>query len=197
MTTKGKETREMIIRLTAPILNKKGFQGLSYADIMEATGLKKGGIYNHFQSKDELALEAFEYAFHQMEEKFKEAVTSKDSYYEKLISLITVYGDIIDNPPLAGGCPLLNMAVDSDDTHPELREKAQTFMKKWIDLIIHIVKKGKEKGEFLAGINEVALASFIISSTEGAVMLSRLYGDSSYMHDTINHVKEYVSHYVR
>ena len=59
---KGARTRERIIEQTAPLFNQKGFFGSSLSDIMGATGLKKGGIYNHFDSKEELALQAFDYA---------------------------------------------------------------------------------------------------------------------------------------
>jgi len=42
--------------------NERGLEGTSLADLMEATGLEKGGIYRHFPSKEAVALEAFEYA---------------------------------------------------------------------------------------------------------------------------------------
>ena len=44
----------------APIFNQHGYEGSSLNDLMEATGLKKGGIYRHFASKEELAAEAFD-----------------------------------------------------------------------------------------------------------------------------------------
>src|ERR1700710_2716621 len=59
---KGQATRQRIIAEAAPIFNQRGFAGCSMQDIMEATGLEKGGLYRHFQSKEELAMEAFRYA---------------------------------------------------------------------------------------------------------------------------------------
>jgi hypothetical protein len=52
---KGEETRQEIIRKAAPIFNQKGYDGAALSDLMRATGLKKGGIYRHFDSKQELA----------------------------------------------------------------------------------------------------------------------------------------------
>src|SRR5215813_8035692 len=60
---KGEATRREIIEKAAPIFNQKGFEGASLSDLMAATGLEKGGIYRHFESKEELAAEAFDYAF--------------------------------------------------------------------------------------------------------------------------------------
>ena len=60
--SKAQQTKARIVRQAAELFNQKGYAGSSIADVMQATGLKKGGIYNHFKSKDELALAAFDYA---------------------------------------------------------------------------------------------------------------------------------------
>ena len=64
---KGQSTREMIIEKSAELFNTRGYAGCSLSDIMAATGLKKGGIYNHFRNKDEISLEAFKFSFAQVE----------------------------------------------------------------------------------------------------------------------------------
>ena len=59
---KGEHTRQEIIREAAPIFNRRGYDGAALSDLMKATGLEKGGIYRHFDSKEQLAAEAFDYA---------------------------------------------------------------------------------------------------------------------------------------
>ena len=44
------------------MFNRQGYVGASLRDLIDATGLEKGGIYNHFGSKEQLALEAYDYA---------------------------------------------------------------------------------------------------------------------------------------
>ena len=58
--TKGEQTKNDIVRKSAPLFNQKGYEGTSLSDLMEATGLQKGGIYRHFSGKEELATEAFD-----------------------------------------------------------------------------------------------------------------------------------------
>ena len=60
--SKSAQTKQFIIEKAAPIFNKKGFAATSMNDILEATGLAKGGVYGNFTSKEEIALLAFEYA---------------------------------------------------------------------------------------------------------------------------------------
>ena len=61
-STKGERTRQRIVELAAPVFNRQGYAGASLRDLIGATGLEKGGIYNHFGSKEQLALEAYDYA---------------------------------------------------------------------------------------------------------------------------------------
>ncbi len=54
-------------------LNTKDYFRSSINDLVRETGLKKGGIYNHFGSKEQLALEAFDYAAEIMRGRFEPA----------------------------------------------------------------------------------------------------------------------------
>lgn len=60
---KGQVTKEQIIRQSAGLFNTKGYAGTSLSEIIERTNVRKGGIYNHFESKEEIALSAFDYMF--------------------------------------------------------------------------------------------------------------------------------------
>ncbi len=73
---RGEETRERIVATAAGVFNERGFAGASMADLMAATGLQKGGIYRHFESKEALALEAFDHAIARMSERFAAAVAT-------------------------------------------------------------------------------------------------------------------------
>jgi TetR/AcrR family transcriptional repressor of nem operon len=53
--TKAERTRQFIIEQSAPLFNTKGVAGTAMSDIMEATKMAKGGLYGHFESKDELS----------------------------------------------------------------------------------------------------------------------------------------------
>ena len=122
---KGDETRLMILQRAAEVFNRKGYSGASMADIMEATGLEKGGIYRHFDTKDDLALEAFDYAVNLVELEFQNALKDKRDALDRLSAIVGVYRAMPDGMPVAGGCPILNTAVEADDTHPLLRDHAR------------------------------------------------------------------------
>jgi TetR/AcrR family transcriptional regulator, transcriptional repressor for nem operon len=192
--SKAQETKENILKQSATLFNQFGYAGSSMSDIMRVTGLQKGGIYNHFKSKDELALQAFDYAIAQGTQRSLIALKGKHHAIERLQALVAEFQNILDDPPIAGGCPILNTAVESDDAHPALRQRVQLAMDNWRSLIGKIVNKGIAKGEMRNSVEPDVVATILISTLEGAVMLSKLYGDIAHMHRAIAHLNEYIVH---
>src|SRR5580698_1190530 len=138
---KGEITRHRIVELAAPVFNRQGFAGAALSDLMAATGLKKGGIYRHFASKEELASDSFDYAW-------KIAMETRFDGLERVANSVDRLALMIRNFKerraglISGGCPLLNTAVDSDDGNPVLREKAQGALEAWLRRMQTIAKEG-------------------------------------------------------
>jgi TetR/AcrR family transcriptional regulator, transcriptional repressor for nem operon len=190
--SKGEETKEKIIKQAAELFNKQGYAGSSISDIMRVTQLQKGGIYNHFQSKDQLAVEAFDYAIALIQQYYRTAWKNKRHAIERLQAIIEAFRDYTDNPPIPGGCPLLNTAIESDDAHPVLRDRAQQAMNSWRDLFGLIITKGIQRGEIRPDVDADEVATIIISTLEGSVMMSKLYGDPIHIARAINHLHHYL-----
>jgi TetR/AcrR family transcriptional regulator, transcriptional repressor for nem operon len=197
LTTKGERTRRRIVENAAGVFNTKGYFGSSMNDLVREIGLEKGGIYNHFSSKEELAIEAFEYATEIMRERFQTALEGKERALERLFAVLDVLGGLAEDPPVAGGCPILNTAVESDDAHLELKERAREAMNGWLRLIGGIVKQGVRSGEFEPDTDPRKTASAIVATLEGAVMLSKLYDDPAYMRRSVEHLEEHLTSLVR
>jgi TetR/AcrR family transcriptional regulator, transcriptional repressor for nem operon len=198
--SKGDETKAMIVQEAAALFNQQGYAGSSISDIMRVTGLKKGGIYNHFESKDELALQAFDYAIGQIQKRYRQAWASKEHSIERLQAIIDVFRIYIDNPQhpiIKGGCPLLNTAIESDDAHPALKERTQKAMSSWRELFRKIIEKGIKKGEIRPDADADEIASILISTLEGSVMMSKLYSDSIHVERAIRHLSNYLNMYLR
>jgi AcrR family transcriptional regulator len=193
--SKGEQTKTRIIQQAAELFNQQGYAGSSISDIMRVTGLHKGGIYNHFQSKDDLALQAFDFAIACVMQYTKTEVRTKHNAIERLEAIIQVFSSFVDNPPIKGGCPLLNTAVESDDAHPALRERAQKAMNSWRNLISQIIHKGITRGEIRSGVDADEIATIIIATLEGAIMMSKLYSDAIYMQRAVNYLKQYIGKY--
>jgi TetR/AcrR family transcriptional repressor of nem operon len=141
--------------------------------LMDATGLEKGGLYRHFESKQDLAAAAFEYAWDTVSEPRWRGLENCATSLDKLLLLVQ---NFVEQPPrtLPGGCPLLNTAIDSDDGNPVLRGKARVALEQWRTGIADIVRQGQKSQELRGEIDPAAVATVVIAGLEGAVMMSRL-----------------------
>ncbi len=194
---KGELTRERIVATAARVFNERGFAGASMADLMEATGLQKGGIYRHFESKEMLALEAFDHAIALMSERFTAALQGKEHAVDRLHAIVGVYEGIQDDPPIPGGCPMMNAMIESDDAYSPLRERARSAMDGLSGLLHRTIARGIERGEIRAEVEPEALAILIVSTLEGALALARFYGRREHMRYAVEHLRRHLDGSVR
>jgi AcrR family transcriptional regulator len=179
--TKGDLTRQRIIEVAAPLFNQRGFEGCSMQDLMDATGLEKGGIYRHFSSKEELAAEAFRYA---LSNAVKTRTEGLDTLGDPLDQLRYVIRRFVEEPSfMAGGCPLMNTAVDADDGNPVLRKLALDAIADWKSRLAVIVQEGIRRREIRRSIDPGRIANTIVATLEGALMISRLEGSKTALRD--------------
>src|SRR6267378_1383871 len=129
--TKGEQTRREIVQKAAPLFNQKGYEGTSLSDLMNATGVQKGGIYRHFASKEELATEAFDYAWQKAVSTRLEGIESSANSVDRLKKMISNFVEF-RSELVPGGCPLMNTAVEADDGNAVLRARAQKALQSWM-----------------------------------------------------------------
>ncbi|MBK7407856.1 MAG: TetR/AcrR family transcriptional regulator [Saprospirales bacterium] len=178
MVTKSSRTRQHIIQQAAALFNQKGYAGTSLQDIMEATGLSKGALYGQFkEGKEEIALAAFEFAVNSVYGMVGVQTRLVDHAVDKLKTVIAFYREHIFTPPVEGGCPIQNTAIEADDNQPVLRARVVEAIQEWKDRIVHTVQKGMEKGEIHDGINPEEFATYFIGSLEGGILLARIQQD--------------------
>jgi TetR/AcrR family transcriptional repressor of nem operon len=188
--TKGEQTRKKIVAAAAPIFNQRGYEGSSLNDLMEATGLKKGGIYRHFSSKEELAAEVFDYTWEAAWNARLLHVDENANGVEKLKQFIANF--VEHRSPVAGGCPILNTAIDADDGNPVLRARVAKALRSWLARLQTIVRKAKERGETQAGVDPRTVATLIVATLEGALMMSRLERNDEPLRRVQQHLKRYL-----
>ena len=188
---KGEQTRQEIIRKAAPLFNQRGYEGAALSDLMQATGLEKGGIYRHFDSKQELAAEAFEHAWKVAIDTRFEGTDNVPNAVDRLKQFLRNFRERRAGL-VAGGCPLLNTAIDSDDGNPQLRGKARQALDSWLDRLQSIVAEGQRKAEIRSDIRPAQLATLIIATLEGSLMLSRLQRKEEPLNLACRHLEEYM-----
>jgi TetR/AcrR family transcriptional repressor of nem operon len=169
---KGENTRLRIVKEAAALLNQRGFEGLAYSDLMAATGLEKGGIYRHFPGKQELAEEAFQYAWKTAVEHRQQNLQTIENTVDWLKGFVSNFVHI--RPGIPGGCPLLNAAIDTDDGNAALRKHAERALRGWLSALTRVIRRGQRRREIHAEADAARTARLLVATLEGALMISRL-----------------------
>ncbi len=192
--SKGEETRLRIIAEAAPLFNQRGYEGCSMQDIMGATGLEKGGIYRHFESKEELAAEAFGFAWAMISSKHRQNLDSIPNHVDRLKQHIA---NFVSRSSFPGGCPLLNTAIDSDNGNPVLREKVRKALRGWQALLQNILEDGIKAGTIRAEVDVNKVSNLIIGGLEGGMLISRIERNDQGLRATLEHLDSYIDLQVR
>ncbi len=190
--SKGERTRRRILERSAPMFNTRGYSGTSVGDVAREAELEKAGIYNHFSGKEDLALAAFDFSMGIMRGRFERALADKEGALERLLAFAGVLSGILEDPPVAGGCPMLNTAVEADDANPALKERAALAASDLLRVVGSIVKEGLASGELRADADPREAASVVVGTLEGALMLAKLLDDPGHVRRAERHVARYL-----
>lgn len=190
MLSKSEKTKQFILTKTAPLFNTKGFEGTSMADLTSTTGLTKGALYGNFYNKEDLAMEAFKYAVKKVKDLVKTRVDGETTYKKQLRAMLDFFAEYVFHPPVPGGCPLLNTAVQADDQLPGMRRIVVKELMSTVMFIYNLINKGIKAGEFRKDVNARELAYTIFCSVEGAIMFSRVERSDEPMKIIVKHCKK-------
>ena len=185
-------TREKILKQSGKLFNTQGYKATSLSDITSASGLTKGAIYKHFKNKEDLEAETLEYLSGIMFTRLRAEIKAKGTAPDKLKAIFHFFESYINHPPVKGGCPLLNAAVESDDSNPALRKRAVVILDGLRDSIVHIVNNGIRYCQLKPGIDKEFYATLIIATLEGAIMMSKLRGNDQEIRRMTRHLRKMV-----
>lgn len=115
-------------------------------------------------------------------------IKGKTSAQDKLRATFKYFENYVINPKITGGCPLMNAAIESDDSLPLLRQRSIEILNLLQNSIENIIDKGKKYGQIKPETDTILYSSLIIASLEGAIMMSKLKGNQ----DDIKRVNTYL-----
>ncbi|MBI3883544.1 MAG: TetR/AcrR family transcriptional regulator [Sphingobacteriales bacterium] len=190
--SKGEDTRQFIIEQSAPLFNIKGTEATSMSDIMEATKLSKGCLYVHFENKEVLAAAAVDYNLKMLGTKVLAGMSDAKTAKEKLFAYIDVLSDVL-NPPVKGGCPLINFGMEADDTNPVIKQKVHEMIEFTQQFLSNIVNQGVKDGEFKPEWNFKEFSTIMFAMMEGGILISRVAGNNSKIKIIGKHLKQMIT----
>lgn len=192
--SKAEQTRQSIIEKAAVIFNEKGIAGTSIDDVLKASDVAKGCLYGHFESKEELAYASVDYMLGKIKARREKVLGQHTTSIEK----INAYLDVQRNPLntlLQGGCPVVNLSVESDDTNPVIKKKLKALYESGFNTFTKVLQDGIDAGELSDKLNAAEFATKMYAAVQGGILISRIMNTAKPMHAVIQSLKDELEGY--
>ncbi len=170
------DTSQRILDVAERLVQTRGFNGFSYADIAEALEVTKASLHYHFPTKGDLGKRLVE----RYEEGFLAALRSIDSAgagaRDKLKRYIRIYADVLRDNRMC----LCGMLASDYATLPKpMKEEVKHFFDENEQWLAAVLDAGRKAGNLEFKGSALELARAMVGSLEGAMMLARSYGEVS------------------
>lgn len=172
---RGERRREAILAETVGLASVEGLDGLSLGRVAAATGFSKSGLFAHWRDKEQLQLDAVEWATRQWTEQIVVPALLAPAGVRRLFALhearLTFYGDGV----LPGGCFFFAVQAEFDDRPGAVRDRISRAMRDWQEFIRGLVAEAVTLGELAESVDPAQLAYEIDALGEMVIIHSRLH----------------------
>jgi TetR/AcrR family transcriptional repressor of nem operon len=179
--SRPESTRQLLIEKAAVMFNEKGIAGTAVDDILKSSKVAKASLYGHFSGKAEFSYATVDYMLAKIVEKRDAAIaegkTAKDKIFAFMQFVKNPIKSIID-----GGCPVINLSVESDDTNPIIKKKVRTMIENSFKMFTSILQEGIDSGQLSPRMHPEEFAQRMYISIEGANAICRVLGSVKPMH---------------
>lgn len=155
------------------LFSLKGFLSTSIQDVLDAAGTSKGGLYNHFMSKEDLFFAVLGVAQEIWRQRTLEGLDHIENPVERIKTLLRNYVNryLKDTRALPGGCVFVTLSVELDDQRPRLSEAItkgfvgfKKMLNRWLD-------EAKKLGEIRSDVDTYAVTEMIFAGMLGTSVI--------------------------
>jgi len=167
-----RNVRDQLIVVALELFHTRGYNGCGVSDITDATGVPKGSFYNHFKSKELLALAVLEryqslLGMDALKDRSKPPVPRLRSLFEGYMAFQAKWG-------FSRGCLLGNFGAELSSQSPAIRKVLKKIFERWCDAVAQVVQEAKERGDIDKRRDAQQTARFLYNAWQGAVINSKV-----------------------
>jgi TetR/AcrR family transcriptional regulator, transcriptional repressor for nem operon len=178
------ETHDRIVRKASIRLREKGAHGIGVADLMKEAGLTHGGFYAHFDSREALVIEAFNYAMDRATERWRK-MAEETPPEKRLATIVESYLTTIHRDDPGRGCAVPTLGPEIARESPKTRKAFAAKLEEMIEMMADQVPELPRK-------TARAQAIAALSTMAGALVLSRVAGSGEFSEEILGTAREAV-----
>ena len=169
--------RDKILRAGLDQFHRVGFNGSSVEDITDLAEVPKGSFYNHFKSKEDLAVEVIDRYIEQGPHKMLRDAGIPP--VKRLKGYFSALGQEFVDSGYKKGCLLGNFSSELADHSGPVRRRLEGAFDGWVNHIAAVIKEAQKLGEVDPKLKPEQLAGALLSAWEGALLRARVAGDAA------------------
>ncbi|RKT54287.1 TetR/AcrR family transcriptional regulator [Saccharothrix australiensis] len=182
------DTRTRIVRATAMLLQRQGYEGTSIKRISAEARVTQGSVYHFFPGgKEQLAVEALRHGAEEFTELLRAGLDSAEDPAEAVAACAVRLADTLRVSSWTDGCPVAATALETIGASPDIQRASAQALRQWQELLAAKLTTG--------GVPDAAaraLACTIISTLEGAELICRVSADAAALHTAAVHLAQLV-----
>ena len=186
--------KDKIISESLRLFSLKGFLSTSIQDIMDAAHTSKGGLYNHFRSKEDLFLTVLEEARKIWRDNNLEGLDQIRDPLAKVKQLLENYRDryLKDTRKLPGGCIFVTLSVELDDQRPHLSRELNKGFVGLKEMLNRYLDEARRTGRIRKTCDVRAVTELIFSVILGTAVMYGVEKDPATSDLAINSLLDYI-----
>ena len=149
------DSRQEILRTAARLFQQRGYDATSMNDVAASLKLSKGGLYHHFQSKDEILFEIMNHAMDITEERVLSPVRSIADPEERLRALIRLHMEVVLSPR---DREITVMLHENHPLPPTLRKRINARKKEYVHFMESLIAEVQRARRAKASVSPRAAA---------------------------------------
>ncbi|WP_235030199.1 TetR/AcrR family transcriptional regulator [Nonomuraea solani] len=177
---RGRRSREAILEKAVSLASVDGLDGLTLGRLATAAGVSKSGFFAHWRDKEQLQLDAIDWAARQWIDEIVKPAHQTPPGVRRVLALHEARLRFYEAKVLPGGCFFFVAQVEFDDRPGPVRERVAKALADWLGLVERVVREAMDLGELADDTDAAQLAYEIDALGEASITHAGLLGDIAY-----------------
>ena len=183
-------TRERLVEAARALFWEKGYQATGIAEILRRAEAKSGSLYHFFPTKEDLLRAVLETYRDNFEPWLIRPLFERiDEPVERVFGLLDGYRQGLLQTEFRQGCPIGNLALELAEALPRTRPLLAENFTRWMQVVRDCFAADARLAHC---IDPGQLATFVLTTMEGAVMLARTYRTIDPYDASVSQLRDYV-----
>lgn len=187
----GSESKQKILAAAMELFVFQGYERTGLAQIARKAEVLPGSLYHFFPTKEDLLRATLEWRLELLQPEVLDPIWNRiDDPIERVFGLLDGYRQMLLMTEFQHGCPIGNLVLELTETHPRTRALLAANFENWLQAVAKCFRAAA--GRLPVGTNPEQLATFALTTMEGAVMLARTWRNFDAWEQAISAFRDYI-----